>query len=267
MKVTQITVKGILTKSKLPESAFCINPYVGCLHACVYCYARFMKRFTGHDEAWGTFVDVKINGADVIAGELARVRQPATALLGSVTDAYQPLERKFQLTRAILARLVERDFPVSILTKSDLVLRDIDLLRRLSNCTVGFSIMSLDPQACHVLEPHACNAARRIDAMRVLHDAGIETYAFIGPILPEVTLLRPIFRAIAGIADTVWAERLNTRCGNWEDILQAVRTIRPALAEQFSKAVRDGEYWRRVGAELCSLSSEYKIPLVGYYEH
>jgi DNA repair photolyase len=267
MKVTEIAVKGILTKSKLPESAFCINPYVGCLHGCVYCYARFMKRFTKHTEAWGTFLDVKANGADVIGKDLTRVRRPAAALLGSVTDAYQPLEKKYQVTRAILAKLVEYDFPVSILTKSDLVLRDLDLLRRLSKCSVGFSLMTLDQEACGVFEPHASSAARRIDAMRVLHDAGIETYVFIGPILPEITSLRPIFEAVSGIADTVWAERLNTRCGNWEAILKAVRTLIPDLEVPFTTATRSGQYWTAIGAELRTLSHEFHIPLVGYYEH
>ena len=188
-------------------------------------------------------------------------------MLGSVTDAYQPLERKYGVTRAILVELVEQDYPVSILTKSDLVLRDIDLLRRLSTCTVGFSLTTLDPKTCKVLEPHASTAERRITALRTLHDAGIETYVFIGPIIPGLTALRPIVSAVAGIVDTMWAERLNTRCGNWQDILRALRQLRSGLEEDIASSLHDNDYWEQIGAELQVLSEEFSIPLVGYYEH
>lgn len=267
MKIAEISVEHILTKSKLPESAYCINPYVGCMHGCVYCYARFMRRFTKHTEPWGTFVDIKANSGEAMAKDLRRSPDRAAALLGSVTDAYQPLEKKHKVTRSTLTELVKHDFPISILTKSDLVLRDLDLLQRLTHCTVGFSISTLDERARRIFEPRAVSIARRLKAMRVLHDAGIETYAFIGPILPHITAIEPIFRAIEGAADTVWGEALNTRCGNWDDIVLAVEKFDPSLKQSFETAVRDKQYWARISEEFRSFSEAFKIPLVGFYRH
>lgn len=94
MKIKTIKCKSVLTESKLPEVGYCINPYIGCFHACVYCYARFMKRFTGHNEKWGEFIDVKINAPEVLEKELLRNPKRGITLLGSVTDAYQPVEKK-----------------------------------------------------------------------------------------------------------------------------------------------------------------------------
>ncbi|MCG2686361.1 radical SAM protein, partial [Candidatus Parcubacteria bacterium] len=132
MKTALIQCKTLLTKSRLPEADYCINPYIGCSHECVYCYSRFKKRFTGHTEKWGEFVDIKINAPEVLEKQLSRNPKKGVALLGSVTDAYQPVEKKYKITRAILKVLLKYDFPVSVLTKSDLVTRDVDLFKQFS---------------------------------------------------------------------------------------------------------------------------------------
>jgi len=126
MKVKEIQAKNVLIKSKLPETYYTINPYISCQHACVYCYSRFMKRFTNHREDWGDFVDVKINAPKILEGQLEKAKKKMV-LLSSVCDPYQPLEKKYKITRRILEKLVEYQFSISILTKSDLVLRDLDL--------------------------------------------------------------------------------------------------------------------------------------------
>ena len=118
MKLREITCKSVLTKSKLPEVDYCINPYTGCMHSCIYCYACFMRRFTGHlNEDWGAFVDIKTNAPFILEKELkcSRSNKKGIALLGSVTDAYQPVERHYQLTRKILKILLEHNFSISIL--------------------------------------------------------------------------------------------------------------------------------------------------------
>ncbi|HBT75728.1 MAG TPA: radical SAM protein, partial [Planctomycetaceae bacterium] len=134
MILREIDAKHILTRSKLRDDGYTINPYVGCQHACVYCYACFMKRLTNHDEPWGEFVDVKINAAELFVQDFRKVKDGEGAFLGSATDAYHPLESEYELTRKILQKivvvqkssLIPKEFSVSILTKSDLVLRDID---------------------------------------------------------------------------------------------------------------------------------------------
>jgi DNA repair photolyase len=128
LKLNEIQATSIITKSNLPDADFVINPYVGCLHACIYCYARFMKRFTGHTEPWGKFVDVKINAPDLIPTKSTRY-QGKSIFLSSVTDPYLPLERKYQLTRKILEKLLPLEPNLGIQTKSDLILRDLDLIK------------------------------------------------------------------------------------------------------------------------------------------
>ena len=126
MKIKEIFAKTILTKTAIPGFDYCVNPYVGCGHGCRYCYASFMKRFTGHKEPWGEFVDIKVNAPDLMKKQLRRARMGLVAI-GTVTDPYQPLERKYRITRRILKALLERQFPVNVLTRSPLCLRDIDL--------------------------------------------------------------------------------------------------------------------------------------------
>jgi len=183
MIVREIECKSILIKSGIKGVDYAINPYVGCSHGCVYCYAIFMKRFTGHKEDWGTFVDAKVNAAEVLARQIRRAK-PGNIVFSTVTDPYQPLERKYQITRACLEVLTAYDFPISILTKSDLVLRDLDLLRRLRDIEVGFTIATLDEEARRVLEPRASPVPARLATLAELAEAGIKTWAFCGPLLP-----------------------------------------------------------------------------------
>lgn len=266
MKTQTIQCKSVLTKSNLPKVDYCINPYVGCLHACVYCYARFMRRFTGHGEPWGHFLDVKINAPAVLAKELARKPKRGTVLLGSVTDAYQPLEQKYRLTRAILEILLLHDFPVSILTKSDLVIRDLDLLRRFSSCEVGLTITTMDETIARNFEPHSSTPQRRVEALETLHQNGIDTYAFIGPILPELTNLGAIFTAIQGKVNFVMAESLNLKCGNRQLIEKVISDRYPQLLPLY-KGRFSGGYWDGVEATVKNLSAGCKIPFRGFFSH
>lgn len=255
-----------MTKSNLPKVDYCINPYVGCLHDCVYCYARFMKRFTNHSEKWGRFLDVKINAPKVLAKELARRPKQGIVLLGSVTDAYQPAEGKYQLTRKILEVLLKHDFPVSILTKSDLITRDIDLLKQFSNCEVGLTITTLDEKVAKDFEPYSSTPQERLKALEVLHDNGITTYAFIGPILPGLTELESIFNILKNKVDFVMAESLNLKCGNVDDIQNLLREKYPELLGKYHKGFNK-EYWEMVRQELVKLSQDYEIPLRGFFCH
>ena len=138
--IREVETKNIMTKSSLPVGGYSVNPYVGCTHACKYCYASFMKRFTGHKEEWGTFLDVKhwpeIKNPKKYAGQ--------RVVIGSVTDGYNPQEEQFGNTRKLLEQLIGSDADILICTKSDLVVRDIDLLKKLGRVTVSWSINTLD---------------------------------------------------------------------------------------------------------------------------
>jgi len=181
--INEITVRSVLTKSGIPGMKYCVNPYVGCAHACRYCYATFMKRFTGHLEPWGSFVDAKINAPEVLRRQLKRAER-GTVMVSSVTDAYQAVEARYELTRKCLEVLSLFKFPVSILTKSPLVLRDMDIILKLDEAEVGLTISTDNDRTRKIFEPFAPPVAARIDALQKLHKAGISTYVFIGPLLP-----------------------------------------------------------------------------------
>jgi len=266
MRIREIKCKSILTKSKLPECAYCINPYVGCVHGCIYCYARFMKRFTGHKEEWGDFLDVRINSPEVLRKQLSSRRvKRGTVLLGSVTDVYQPLERKYNIVRSILEILLEYDFPISVLTKSDLVLRDIDLFKQFKECEVGLTMTTLDEQDSKNFEPCSSSPQKRLKALETLRNEGVKTYAFIGPVLPGITDLNLIFSELRNKVDFVMVETLNIKCGNWEHILELVKEKYPQLLPIYHRL--DKEYWDKVESMTKELSKKNKIPLKGFYKH
>lgn len=219
MKIEEIEAKSIIVKSKLPDTDYVINPYTGCQFGCLYCYATFMGRFVNESRAdWGNYVYVKKNAIDLARSQIrtwSEERKKSTLLLSSVTDPYHGIENKYCLTRGILEVLVEEKYPgtVSILTKSPLVLRDLDLLSQL-NAEVGLTITTTDDTLSRFLEVSAPTASRRLKTLFELVEAGIKTYVFIGPLLPhfryEPELLENLFKQIADSGTKqIYVEHIN----------------------------------------------------------
>lgn len=209
MIVKEVYAKTILSKSKVSDYA--INPYVGCEHGCTYCYARFMRRYTGHSEAWGEFVDVKVNSASLLGREVRRKRVGRVWVSG-VCDPYQPLERKYELTRECLRILSDRGWPVTIQTKSPLVLRDIEVLRRFSHIEAGFTITTADEEIRRIFEPNSPPIKARIEALEKLHGVGVKTYVMIAPLLPKAEAL-PV--QLSGKVDYVLVDKMNYHYADW----------------------------------------------------
>jgi len=209
MVLREIYARSILAQSQVFDYA--VNPYVGCQHGCTYCYARFMRRFTGHKEPWGEFVDVKINALALLKHQMAK-RPPGRVWVSGVCDPYQPLESKYELTRKCLGILVEYGWPITVQTKSPLVLRDIDLLRRSDKIEVGLSVTSADDGIRTLFEPGAPSIRERIAALEELHLAGVRTYAMIAPMLPGTDELAD---QLAGKVDYVLIDRMNYHYGDW----------------------------------------------------
>ena len=205
MIIREIQAKSILNKSKVFD--YCINPYTGCQTSCRYCYARlFMPRYTGHKEPWGEFVDVKVNAVEILRRQLERAKT-GTVWISSVCDPYQPLENKYRLTRGCLEELLKKPFPVNVQTKSTLVLRDLDLFRQFLTIDVGFTIATNDEKVAKLFEPQASPVEERIKALKILHDAGIRTFAFIGPLLPGNP--EKLVNNLAGKVDYVYVDKMN----------------------------------------------------------
>jgi len=190
MIIKEIEAKSIIVPSKLPDTDYVVNPYTGCQFGCLYCYATFTSRFAGQPRtSWGDFVYVKKNAVDLARKQLERwpeARQNASVFFSSVTDPYQGLERKYRLTRGLLEVFVRHHYPgrVTVLTKSPLVLDDVDLLLQL-NTQVGVTVTTTDDRLSRFLEVRAPTSSRRLDTLKQLVSQGVSTYAFVGPLLPH----------------------------------------------------------------------------------
>lgn len=251
--VKLVDVKGILTKSNLPVADYSVNPYVGCAHACKYCYASFMKRFANHAEPWGEFVDVKqwpaIKNPQRYAGK--------ELFIGSVTDPYQPLEETYGRTRALLEQMQGSGCKISIATKSDLVLRDLDLIKTFPDARVSWSINTLDENFRDDMD-EGVSIERRLAAMKAFYDAGVRTTCFISPIFPGITDLPAIIRRAKDQCNLVWLENLNLRGAYKPVILDYIRDKRPDLLPLYEDIYQRGDrtYWAMLDEEMRQFTKE-----------
>ena len=245
--IREIEVKGVITKSNLPVCEYSVNPYVGCTHGCRYCYASFMKRFTGHTEPWGAFLDVKnwpeIKNPKKYAGK--------ELFIGSVTDPYLPQEEKYGRTRALLEQLKGSGAKLSIATKSDLILRDLELIRTFPQARVSWSVNTLDEGFKNDMDS-AASIGRRLAAMKAFYRAGVRTTCFISPIFPGITDVKAIIGRVKGQCNLIWLENLNLRGSYRATILDYVQRKRPALAPLYKEIYSHGSrlYWEMLDGQL-----------------
>ena len=253
VKISDIDVKSVLTKSNLPVSDYSVNPYVGCTHACKYCYASFMKRFTNHPEPWGEFLDVK-HWPEMTNPEKYKGKE---LFIGSVTDPYNPQEEEYGRTRALLQQLKGSGVKISIQTKSDLVLRDMELIRTFPDARVGFSINTLDERFKDDMD-NAVSIERRLEAMRQFHEAGIRTTCFISPIFPGITDVMAIIERVKDRCNLVWLENLNLR-GNYKSVrMDYIRDKHSELLSLYEEIYLKNKraYWEQLDAEVRAYAGE-----------
>jgi DNA repair photolyase len=262
--VNEVDVKSYVSKSNLPSSDFVINPYLGCPHACKYCYACFMKRFSGHQEKWGEFVDVKICKNPIKINKLVG----KTVLLSSVTDCYNYFEENYNVTRDILKQLVNVDFELNISTKSMLVCRDIDLLKKFSNLKVAISLNTTDENFKNDMD-NASSILERMDALTQLHNAGIYTVVFMSPIFPEITNFKNIIESTRDYVDEYWFENLNLRGHYKETILSYIKTKHPDLLNLYNTIYNCNkkDYWVELGDEIKGYCEINDIKYLKYFYH
>lgn len=251
----------------MPEGDYVINPYTGCAHGCKYCYARFMKRFTGHTEPWGEFVDIKINAPDLIPTDTDKYKNKWITI-GSVTDPYQPVERKYKLTRKILEKLIPLQPNLDIMTKSDLVLRDIGLLKQFKTCIVAFSLLSLDDKIRRELEPRAPSVDRRVNALKKLHEAGIQTVLFVSPIFPGITNWQEIINKTKSFVDEYWFENLNLYPSIRGNVYKFLGKNKPELVEKYKEIYSKGNnYWKEEEKKIKEFCQKNKLSHRVYFHH
>lgn len=257
--IRDVETKNIMTKSSLPVGGYSVNPYVGCTHGCKYCYASFMKRFTGHTEPWGTFLDVK-HWPEIKNPQKYRGQR---VVIGSVTDGYLPQEEQFQNTRKLLEQLKGSGAELLICTKSDLVVRDIDLLKKMGKVTISWSINTLDEDFRADMDK-AVSVERRLNAMKQVYDAGIRTVCFIAPVFPGITDFEAIFQRVKDQCDLVWLENLNLRGGFKQEILNYIEEKYPHLTSLYYTIYHksDRSYFRGLERQAEQLAIENGCPFV-----
>lgn len=255
--IREVETKNIMTKSTLPVGGYSVNPYVGCTHGCKYCYASFMKQFTGHTEQWGTFLDVK---------RWPAIKNPwkyrgQRVVIGSVTDGYNPQEEQFGNTRRILEQLKGSGAEILICTKSDLVVRDLELLKTMGKVTVSWSINTLDEQFRADMD-QAVSIERRLAAMKKVYDAGIRTVCFISPVFPGITDFEAIFERVRNQCDLVWLENLNLRGGFKKDIMDYIQEKYPDLVPLYDAIYnkKDRSYFQMLEKKAKQLARNNNCP-------
>ena len=241
--VREVRCKSLLNRSGIDDYSF--NCYTGCGHGCVYCYARFMQRFHPHEEPWGRFVDVKVNAVEALTGQLRRMG-PGSVFACSACDGWQGVESHYKLTRHCCRLLLDAGFRLNILTKSKLVLRDLDILAG-GDVRLGVTIAVPDEADARLWEPRASSVSARLQILRQAKAAGLKTTVMFGPLLPEISdtpeALRKLFAMAADTdVDQIWTDTINPRPRVWPSVQALLRRHRPDLLGLYRRVLFDSTY-------------------------
>jgi DNA repair photolyase len=240
--VREIACKTILNRSSLGE--YSLNCYTGCAHGCVYCYARYMQRFHPHDEPWGQFVDVKINAVEVLKRQLRRAT-PGEVFVSSACDGWQPIEAEYRLTRRCCELLLEHGFAIHALTKSRLMLRDLDLFAGRA-VSVAVTVTTLDARLAELWEPGCSRVAERWNVLDDARRRGLATRVMFGPLLPFLSdgaaEIEALLRAAAERdVGEIWVDAMNPRPRVWPAVAELLRRHFPGLREPYQRILFNGQ--------------------------
>lgn len=263
MLIKEVSCKSALSKSALPGLDYALNPYRGCQHACLYCYSPEVLR---EKREWGSFLDVRRNMPSVLAKELKR-KDKGVVGIGTVTDGYQPAEKKYELTRRCLEAILKHDFPISIQTKSNLILRDLDLIRRFSSKDVGVTITTLNEDYARLFEPWASSPKDRLSAISEIASHNIDTWIFWGPILPGITNrdLEALVKVIGATGvKKVIIDKLRLKGRIWSRIENAIE-FRGRELKEFREFAKSPEQFKKIEKRISELCRHHNIKWVSAF--
>jgi DNA repair photolyase len=260
MKVSVCAKRPILSPCGLKNIEYQVDTYIGCEHYCYYCYALPQA-----ETDWSEEILIYKDIADQLSQELDNI--PAqTIYMGYHTDPYQPCETEYRQTRKVLELFLKRGFSASILTKSDLVVRDIDILKEMNDAVVSVSVAFNDNQTRRLFEANAMDTEKRIEALHKLKEAGVRTGALLCPIIPYITDAIQLIDMLEAHADVIWIYGLsiNDRSGqNWLNIQKILNSQSPDLIEQIEPVIfsKDHSYWAELRERLEMLKKNRKLSL------
>jgi len=237
-----------------------VDPYIGCEHYCYYCYALNQA-----ETDWRKEVLIHKDITNRLESELAGIR-PQTIYMGWITDPYQPCEAEYQQTRQVLELLLEKGFSASILTKSDLVLRDKDLLTKMSAAGVSVSVAFNDNRTRHLFEANTMDTAKRIEAIHQLKAAGVRTGALLCPVIPYITGAIQLIDMLAPCTDVIWIYGLsiiNRSDQNWLNMQKILSREFSDLLERIESAIfsKEDPYWAQLRDDLVALKNDRQLNL------
>ena len=260
MKLSTCSYRPTLVPCGLENFDYQVDPYVGCEHNCYYCYVLNQAETDWTKEI---FVYSDITGQ--LSGELEKI-SPQKIYMGYYTDPYQPCEADLNQTRKVLKLFLEKGFSASILTKSDLVARDMDLLKGMDHASVSVSVAFNDNHIRQQFEANTIDTELRIEALRKLRDSGIKTSALICPVIPYITDVTPLIEMLAPYTDAIWLYGLSIEDRsdrNWQNVQGILHTHFPDLKEQIETVLfaEEHSYWAEQRQQLSELMKDRKLDL------
>jgi DNA repair photolyase len=256
IKIRRIKAKRPFIPTSIPGASYVINQYVGCQHACKYCYAKYMGKWYGY-EKWGSWIIIKENMAEIVKGKYVEGK----VYMSSASDAYQPIEKRLELTRNVLQNM-DKSIKLVILTKSDLVLRDIDIFKEFKDIEVGLTINSFEGNVKRSIEPFSPSNQKRIKALMAIHQNGIKNYAFISPIIPHLTDVKRLIDETKDFVDFYWFEFLNLKASGSE----FKRWLKQAYPESYEIISNKSEFEGYIN-EITEIIKNAKIKFRGIVTH
>jgi DNA repair photolyase len=238
--IRRTSCKTVLNRTSISD--YSLNCYTGCAHGCRYCYARFMQRFHPHPEPWGRFVDIKANAVEVLKRQLHHA-VPGAVFVSSACDGWQPIEAEYKLTRQCCDLLLKQRFRIEALTKSSLVLRDLDIFSG-RDVRIGVTITTLNERLKRLWEPNSSSIEERFGVISKSGAAGLETAIMFGPLLPFLSdnqeSIDSMFHWAAELAvDIIWVDALNPRPKVWSSVASLLRKKFPDLVERYRQVLFD----------------------------
>lgn len=254
VEFNEVKIKRILNPTSIDLGEYVINPFMGCEFSCLYCYVRSNRVISRKNKPWGEYVDIRINAPELLEKEIAS-KKPKVVLLGSTTECFQPVERKYRLTGKILEILNKHKVYYVILTRSPYILDYLALLKSGFCSKVYFTVNKFSPEFKHRLEPKSPAFDLRDNTVNVLLDKGIPVVAYFSPLLPWISDIKDLFLRFEKI-DAVEFECLNFNLKNINDIIDNIARVSPSLKAKYQKMLTDKQFynltWKKIEEDIKS---------------